>query len=255
MISMSIDSTIERRLLVNYRIDAEVVAKHLPRPLRPQLVRGYAVGGVCFIRLGGLRPARARRPLGLRTENVAHRFAVEWDDPTGTKVGVYVPRRDSNSWLTAAGGGRIFPGRHHLAHFEVEEKDLETSIVVSSFDRNLRLAVKAGPANEIGGVLFESTEEAIEFFRRGCLGLSPQGGSLGAVRLERERWTATPMRVEQIRSSLFEDLVQFPDGTCELDGALLMRNLPARWTPEPLDSRLGDCEAADSLEFTLRVGA
>jgi predicted nucleotidyltransferase len=193
--------------------------------------------------------------LGLRTENVAHRFAVEWDDASGTKVGVYVPRRDSNSWLTAAGGGRIFPAKHHLARFDVEEKDLETSIVVTSVDRHLRLAVKAVPADEIGGRLFNSTEEAIEFFRRGCLGLSPQGCGLGAVRLECARWTATPMRVEQMSSSLFEDLVQFPEGTCELDGALLMRNLPARWTPEPLDPDLGNSEGADSLEFTLRVGA
>jgi hypothetical protein len=63
------------------------------------------------------------------------------------------------------------------------------------------------------------------------------------------------MRVEQMSSSLFEELVQFPEGTCELDAALLMRNLPARWTPEPLGPDLGNSEGADSLEFTLRVRA
>lgn len=108
---------------------------------------------------------------------------MEWDDPTGTKVGVYVPRRDSNSWLTAGGGGRIFPGKHHLARFKLEENDLKTSIVASSVDDHLRLEVKTVPAESIGGGLFDSTDEAIEFFRRGCLGLSPQGNGLGAVRL------------------------------------------------------------------------
>jgi hypothetical protein len=252
MISMSVDSTIERRLLVNYRIDPEVVAKRLPRPLRPQLVRGHAVGGVCFIRLGDLRPVHTPSAIGLQTENVAHRFAVEWDDPTGTNVGVYVPRRDSDSWLTALGGGRIFPGKHHRARFAVEERDLETSIIVTSLDRQLRLAVKALPVDEIGGGLFHSTAEAIDFFRRGCLGLSPHGSGLSAVRLQCERWTATPMRVQHMSSSLFEDLAQFPQGTCELDGALLMRNLPARWIPEPLDSFLCNSEETDSLAFTLR---
>jgi len=193
--------------------------------------------------------------IGLQTENVAHRFAVEWDDPTGTKVGVYVPRRDSDSWVTAVGGGRIFPAKHRRARFAVEERELEISIVVTSLDRQLRLGVKAWPADEIGGGLFNSTEEAIDFFRRGCLGLSPQGSGLSAVRLQCERWTATPMSVQFMSSSLFEDLLQFPQGTCELDGALLMRDLPARWIPEPLDSLLRNSEVTDLLEFTLRAGA
>jgi len=53
----SIDCTIERRLLINYRIDPEVARLHIPSPFRPLLVSGWAVGGVCLIRLGGLRPA------------------------------------------------------------------------------------------------------------------------------------------------------------------------------------------------------
>ena len=50
------DSVVERRLLVNYRITPEVVARLLPAGFRPQVVRGWAVGGVCAIRLGSLRP-------------------------------------------------------------------------------------------------------------------------------------------------------------------------------------------------------
>ena len=47
---------IERRLLVNYRVDPEVVADQLPAPFEPELVNGYAVAGICLIRLGRLRP-------------------------------------------------------------------------------------------------------------------------------------------------------------------------------------------------------
>jgi len=53
-----IDCTIERRLLVNYRIDPDVVAAQLPEPFQPQLHSGWAVGGVCFIRLASTRPHR-----------------------------------------------------------------------------------------------------------------------------------------------------------------------------------------------------
>jgi len=36
---------IDRRILVNYRVDPEVMAKYLPEPFEPQLVDGYGVAG------------------------------------------------------------------------------------------------------------------------------------------------------------------------------------------------------------------
>ena len=39
----TMSSVIERRLLVNYRVDPEVATSLLPAPLRPQLVNGWAV--------------------------------------------------------------------------------------------------------------------------------------------------------------------------------------------------------------------
>jgi hypothetical protein len=49
---------IERRLLVNYRVDPEAVARVLPEPFRPQLVGDVAIAGICLIRLRAMRPAR-----------------------------------------------------------------------------------------------------------------------------------------------------------------------------------------------------
>ena len=43
-------SVIERRLLVNYRVDPGVARSLLPAPLRPQVVNGWAVAGICLIR-------------------------------------------------------------------------------------------------------------------------------------------------------------------------------------------------------------
>ena len=76
-------ATVERRLLLNYRVDPAVVAPLLPAPLRPRLAGGAAVAGVCLIRLGDLRPAGLPVAVGVRTENAAHRIAVSWDDPAG----------------------------------------------------------------------------------------------------------------------------------------------------------------------------
>jgi len=56
-----IHGQIERRLLVNYRVDPEVIARVLPQPFRPQLVGGAAVAGICLIRLGQMRPRHTPR--------------------------------------------------------------------------------------------------------------------------------------------------------------------------------------------------
>ena len=80
---------IERRILVNYRVDPAAVGRVLPAPFRPQTIHGYAVAGICLIRLGSMRPRFLPAWAGLRSENAAHRIAVEWDTPAGTKTGVY----------------------------------------------------------------------------------------------------------------------------------------------------------------------
>ena len=106
MITRNIDSIIERRLLVSYRIDPELVDALLPPPFRPQLVNGHAVGGVCFIRMRALRPAPLPRAAGVTTENVAHWFAIEWHDKQGSHSGVFIPRRDTSTICAAP----VLPG-------------------------------------------------------------------------------------------------------------------------------------------------
>lgn len=235
MIARHIDCVIERRLLVSYRIDPGRVDPLLPRPFRPQLVNGHAVGGVCFIRMGDLRPARLPRAAGMTTENVAHRFAVEWDDEHGSHVGVYIPRRDTSSRITATLGARIFPGAYHLARFQVSESADVIRIGVRSRDHVVSLSVAAAPAATLSSGLFASLDEATGFFRRGALGLSPSAadGCLDGVRLNSANWAARPMSISAMDSSVFDDAATFPSKTCAIDSALLMTNITARWSAEP----------------------
>jgi hypothetical protein len=231
MITNRIDCIIERRLLVNYRIEPEVVAAQLPSPFRPQLVSGWAVGGVCFLRLRDVRPASAPAGFGLTTENVAHRFAVEWDDVDGRQVGVYVPRRDTGSRLASWSGGRFFPGVYHAARFDSQDLASSLSIDVTSRDGEVRLSVSAQGADGLGGQLFKRTEDAARFFREGALGYSPAGGGdyFEGVRLMSSSWDIAPVSVDYMASSLFDNQRLFPKGTCTLDSGLVMRDLPVRW--------------------------
>lgn len=224
--------TIERRLLVNYRVDPKVLNRTLPEPFRPQLVAGAGMAGICLIRLGGLRPVGLPRSVGVRTENAAHRIAVEWDGSQGVRRGVYIPRRDTSSRLTAAIGGRLFPGEHHTANFEVSERCGRYAVAFTSFDRSAHVDVLAHAVAHLpSGSIFASLQEASEFFKEGSLGYSATHtpGRYQGIELGCEVWRMAPMEVEHVESSFFGDSRIFPEGSVELDSALLMNDLPARW--------------------------
>lgn len=233
-------SVIERRLLVNYRVEPEAAARQLPAGLRPQLIRGHAVAGICLLRLGSVRPAWAPAAVGLRSENAAHRFAVEWDGPDGTETGVYIPRRDTASRVNRWAGGRVFPGQHGHAEFEVDESEDTVRVAFATRDGDTRVDVTAEITESLeGSELFADLDEASAFFRGGSKGYSATsaGPHLEGMRLDTDAWRIEPGRITSARSSYFEDPARFPRGSTELDSVLVMRDVPVRWQPlSPLPS-------------------
>ncbi len=119
----TIRGVMSRRVLLNYRLDPDVLQRALPAPFRPKLYRGRGIGGVCMIRFKGLRPRFLPSWLGMGSENAAHRVAVEWDEDGELREGVFIPRRDTNSWFNKTLGGRVFPGIFNRSTFEVREAD------------------------------------------------------------------------------------------------------------------------------------
>lgn len=189
-----IASRIERRVLVNLRVDADVVARILPPPFRPQLVKGHAVAGICFIRLGQLRPAELPARIGLTTENAAHRIAVDWDADTGVRRGVYIPWRDTDSMITALVGGRLCPGRHDRARFAVSEAD--GRIQVSYASRTTRAAVTTQSTSRLTSTLFDDDLETASALLRQGPCRATAGGSLPFLLVRRPvglpRWFCEP---------------------------------------------------------------
>lgn len=228
--------TIDRRLLINYRVDPDVLARLLPEPFEPQVVRGAGLAGICLIRLSDLRPAGTPAALGVTTENAAHRIAVEWDDGEARQHGVYIPRRDTSSRLTTLIGGRLFPGEHHHATFRVSEADSRYDVAFTSTDGSARVAVSAQVTSDLSpGSIFRSLDEASAFFKHSPLGYSvtQRLGRYDGIDLRCATWQVQPLEVTQAVSSFFEDTTMFPTGTAVLDSGLLMRGIPATWRAEP----------------------
>jgi hypothetical protein len=224
---------IERRVLVNYRIDPDVVRKQLPAPFRPKLAPdGSAVAGICLIRLSSMRPPLIPSPFGLRSENAAHRIAVEWNSPSGTQEGVFIPRRDSSSRLNVLVGGRLFPGLHHPARFHVLEDGQRYCIEFRSLDGAVHALVDGTVAADLPSEsVFPSVRDASTFFEAGSLGYSAtrRAGRFDGLELRSFRWRVDPLEITAVASSYFEDETRFPSGSARFDCALLMRDIAHEW--------------------------
>jgi hypothetical protein len=226
------EGIIDRRLLLNFRVDPEVAARLVPAPFRLNLKKGVAIAGVCLIRLTELRPRGLPRQLGVTTESAAHRFAVVWEIDGVSGHGVYIPRRDTDSRLSVLLGGRMFPGEHHRAHLDVTEAGGRYDIAMQSTDATNRIEVRAREVRELPhGSIFRDVDDASEFFRRDTLGYSHtrEPGRYDGLELQAAQWKIDPLAVEHVKSSFFTDPAMFPPGSVEFDCALSMRRTAARW--------------------------
>ena len=189
-----------------------------------------------MIRFSELRPSSMPSWVGLRSENAAHRIAVEWDQDDGTREGVFIPRRDTNSFFNKALGGRVFPGIFHKGSFVATESPREIELAIKRAD-GTKEAFFRGHASERlpKSSLFDSLEQAASFFSLGATGYSAtrETGHYHGMELRSLNWRIEPMEVEEAYTSFFADRQRFPEGSVEIDCALLMRNVDHEWHSRP----------------------
>lgn len=213
---------LRRRLLINYRLDAEYASTLLPDTLRPHLVDGSAVAGVCLVGLDRVSPV-SNRLGGIRSENAAHRIAVEWDEQGETAQGVFIFERHSSSLYSVLLGGRAFPGVHRHARFDTFDTSERHRVSMRSRDQQLDVDVRL--SDEWQSTLFPSLQAASDFTRAGRIGWSRGHDQtrLEPVALTASEWSMHGAEVRELRSTFFDAM---PAGVASLDGALVMRDLP-----------------------------
>jgi hypothetical protein len=228
----TIQGVIRRRILANFRVTPEVMQRQLPSRFRPKLHEGFAVAGICLIRLEHIRPRLMPGIVGLNSENAAHRVAVLWEEEGATREGVFISRRDTDSQLNHLLGGRVFPGEHHQAAFAVSESGSHIELSMKSDDAAVKVEIAGQLAETLPGEsIFSHLSEASSFFEGGSLGYSVTGepDRLDGLRLKTEEWTVQPLQVNKIYSSYFADEAIFPRGTIDFDHALIMKDVAHEW--------------------------
>ena len=231
-----IRGVVQRRLLVNYRVDPDAIRDWLPEPFEPMLHRGWAVAGVCLIRMQQFPPALVPFVRGRGSENAAHRVAVSWSDEGGRREGVFVHRSHTDSLLGHLAGRTILPGEQRRARFEVHDDGRDIRVAMRSSDGRVAVEIAGHAAAAMPPAsIFASIREASLFFERGSLGYGPvQGGrSYEGVLAEPQEWAVHPLAVTHVRSSLFDDESRFAPGSAVFDHALVMRDVEHVWRGAP----------------------
>lgn len=224
-----ITGVIDRRILVNFTVDPEVAKAIVPAPFSPKIINGKAIAGICLIRLKQVRPKGLPAFFGVGSENGAHRIAVEWEEDGLTKEGVYIPRRDTSSLFNTLAGGRMFPGRHYQARFDIKENDGNYHVAFNSSDGTV-ISVDAKIAEKLNpNSIFEDLNTASEFFKAGSTGYSPNGDQYECLVLHTDNWKVQALEVSAVTSSFFENESIFPAGSVKFDNALLMVNVQHDW--------------------------
>jgi hypothetical protein len=221
----TLDGLIDRRILVNYRLDPGYMARILPPPFRPKVVRGFGLAGICLIRMAMLRPRFFPVSVLGSTENGALRFAVDWEQDGKSHSGVYIPKRFSSSRLVCLLGGRFFPGVHTRADFRVEEADDRYRVEV---DGELKVVIQCRATDSwSGSSVFDTLDDASAFYQSGAVGFSDARapGKYEGLELRIPDWQVRPLQVERVSCNFFDDRNRFPAGTAAFDNALLMRGM------------------------------
>jgi hypothetical protein len=223
----AVQGFISHRLLVNAIVDPDEAAGHLPAGVRPHITADGTVVGCCLLAIERLRPAGVPPMLGVGIHAAAHRISVEWEDESGTTVGVYVPMRHTDSRPATMLGGRWFPGVHRAAIIQVVNDDCRLRWLVDprrSGDRSrihveasIPSAAAAEPCEPIGGTCLAAS-----------VGLSPNHrGHLEAARMQPEHRAALPVEIIDLDSQF---LTSFESGRPA--PSYLMRDVRVIWTPD-----------------------
>jgi len=101
-------------------------------------------------------------------------------------------------------GDGLFPGKHYLAKFNVKESEGNYHIDYTSSD-NTSIAIDAKEAKEFSpDSIFNTLENASDFFEKGTDGYSPNGDKFEGMKLHAYKWGVKPLEVLSVKSSFFE---------------------------------------------------
>jgi hypothetical protein len=189
---------VRSRVLAIYRLEPDWLEALLPSGLEPRLNQGYAIGAVCYTRLGAPRLFRSRTRA---SDHLAYRFAVT--DAKGNDA-TWVARRETSSWFEATCGARLLRGEYGRSSFQVTEDAQGIELAVQG-EHGVDFYLRGENSGAGSGSLFSCAQDLDEFLGTRCAVrphdlLAPEADALELTR----HVTSEPLVVFESRSPFLD---------------------------------------------------
>ena len=207
------------RFIFNFRVEPDLLQRHLPAWLEPQLFDGSAVASFCILDLHDVTFRPIPGPLGLRNINCAHRFGV-LEKESGNPA-VYVDERNTDSKLGAFITSLGFPGKHPYVDARIEKSETDWTIAVRDDAESPLFHGRVRPAAEFRSSLFASMDEFQEFLASGVRSFCPavKASKWNVVDLHKKDSSYEPLAAEDVADRLLEHWAS-EGGAIEFDSAV-----------------------------------
>lgn len=227
-------STIDRRIVVFFRVDPQAAAGALPPGSAAREIKGCGLAGIAIARRRSVPSTWLPDRFSTFHQAVHFVLAARTPTPRGGS-GAVVARSDTSSrllvWMGEHGLIRL---RQQHARFRVVETREAIELVGDSDDRRMHLALKGRVTRWLPRQsVFGSVAQAHDFVRLDLedLGLiGPETGSGGAGRGAR-RSRLQPLALERVEASWFDDSPLATAGALEFDSAFWVRDDELAWSP------------------------
>lgn len=216
--------TLDRRILILYRMTPGAPQSLLPNSLRPAEVQNWSLAGIAFVRRNIAR-ARLLHASLAAWQTAVHFVLVHDRTDDAQRLAAWVTRRDCSARWPSWPGAR---GARHHARFQVTERGNGIDLLGDSDDRAMHVALKADlvPVHPEGS-LFRSTDQARQCLWEpltalGLTGESPGPGGTAQVRFQ-------PLKARLVEASVFEGLAREAGTRVEFDSAYWLRDDELSW--------------------------
>ena len=218
-----IRARVVERLIFNFALPPEALARRLPPGLRPAVVHGAAVASFCILDLENVVFGPIPDRMGVRNVNCAHRFAVI-DESTG-EPSVYVVERNTNSRLGAFLSSLGFPGKHPWVDARIERDVDAWEVTIGDL-----FSARARRAASLRSSLFPSLEVFAAFLASGVRSYCPavKPDTLNVVDLHKEEGAYEALEAERVTDRLLSEWLDAPE-TLPIDSAMRNAGGAYRW--------------------------
>lgn len=194
----AVRAQMRERFVVNMRVPVD--ALELPRRLRPQPVKGWAIVSFCVLDLRGITVAPLPTTVGWRSLSCAERWGVLDPGPA-----VYVVRRLTTSRLGAAFTRLGFSAPHAVVDLDVTRGRTTASVRAVDGGATL-LDARLSRGGDLRDSVFDGVPEFARFLADGVRSYGPSRheGRLTVLDLHKTDSTYEPLVIEEATGSFVE---------------------------------------------------